>query len=132
MNSQFPFEIISNIASVIILISLFLKYNQYKKKLEVLKNLNELKEKRQLTVQDKEFIEKNYKDYKNLLEKNEERLKVVYPIFILIAGILLAFLPLQIAFIHLNVIVVLYIFMHVTKLHNKNFVTFLKGLREEN
>lgn len=132
MDSQFPFELISNLVSVVILVALFFKYNQYKKKLEVLKGLNELKDQKKLSFKDHEFIEKNYKDYKILLENDESRLKLVYPIFILIAGVLFAFLPTQVAFVHLNVIVVLYIYLHVTKLHNKNFVNFLKELREEN
>lgn len=128
MISEFPLELISNIASVAILIALFFKYNQYKKKLNVLKELDKLKNEKKLTSEDKEFIEKNYKDYKLLLANNEERIKVAYPIFILVAGVLIAFLPFQAALIHLNIVVVSYIYLHVTRLHNRNFVNFLKEL----
>lgn len=128
MISEFPLELISNIASVAILIALFFKYNQYKKKLNVLKELDKLKNEKKLTSEDKEFIEKNYKDYKLLLANNEERIKVAYPIFILVAGVLIAFLPFQVALIHLNIVVVSYIYLHVTRLHNRNFVNFLKEL----
>lgn len=127
--SQFPIELISNLISIIILGTIFFRYYQYKKKLDVLKGLNELKKENKLTEDDKEFIEKNFKDYKYDLEKQEERLKLVYPIFILIAGILLAFLPFQESMIHLNVLVVAYIFLHINRIHTRNFVNFLKELK---
>lgn len=132
-SNQIPFELVSNFLSIIILVFLFIKYYQYKKKLEVLKGLDELKNKNELTTEDKEFIKVNLKDYKYALINDEKRIKVAYPIFILIAGILLAFLPsFQEAMIHLNVIIVAYIFMQVSKIHNKNFVTFLQELNEVN
>ena len=129
--NQLPLELVSSFLSIVILISLLLKYYQYKKKLEVLKGLNELKEKKQLTSDDKDFIKKNYKDYKYAYAREEQRLKLVYPIFILITGILVAFLSLQEAMIHLNVVVVAFIYMQVTKIHTRNFLTFLDGLHKD-
>lgn len=128
MDFQIPFELITNLISVALLVVLLFKYLQYKKKLEVLKGLNTLKEQKKLTIEDKEFIKKNLRDYKLAFETDEERIKLAYPIFILIAGILFAFLSFQEAMIHLNLIVVAYIFLHVSKLHNRNFLNFLKEL----
>lgn len=126
--TQIPLELITNILSIVILIALFLKYYQYKKKLEVLKGLDELKKQEKLTSEDKDFIKKNFKDYKQTLQKEEERLKISYPIFILIAGILLTFFSFSEAIIHLNVVVVAYIYLHVSRIHARNFVTFLQEL----
>ncbi|WP_320035486.1 hypothetical protein [Halarcobacter sp.] len=127
-----PLELVSNILSILILLGIFFRYYQYKKKLDVLKALDDLKNKNQLTLEDKEFINKNYKDYSVLLQRDEDRLKLFYPIFILIAGVLLAFLSFQEAMIHINVIVVAYIYLQVNKIHVRNFVNFLKELKNEN
>ncbi|WP_321313074.1 hypothetical protein [Halarcobacter sp.] len=130
-NIKIPLELVSNIISILILLGIFFKYYQYKKKLDVLKGLDVLKTKNQLTLEDKEFINKNYKDYSLILKKEEERLKLFNPIFILIAGVLIAFLSFQEAMIHLNVIVVAYIYLQVNRIHIRNFVSFLKELKNE-
>jgi len=128
MDFQIPLELISNLISVAILAALLFKYLQYKKKLEVLKGLDVLKQQKKLTLEDKEFIKKNLKDYRLAFETDEGRIKLSYPIFILIAGILFTFLSFQEAMIHLNLVVVAYIYLHVSKLHNRNFLNFLKEL----
>ncbi len=128
MDFQIPLELISNLISVAILAALLFKYLQYKKKLEVLKGLDVLKQQKKLTLEDKEFIKKNLKYYRLAFETDEGRIKLSYPIFILIAGILFTFLSFQEAMIHLNLVVVAYIYLHVSKLHNRNFLNFLKEL----
>ncbi|PLY04250.1 MAG: hypothetical protein C0625_17035 [Arcobacter sp.] len=130
-DSKLPLELVSSFLSIVILISLLFKYYQYKKKLDVLKGLNELKEQKKLTQEDNEFIKKNYKDYKYSFARDEQRLKLIYPVFILIVGILLAFLPFQEAMIHLNVVVVAYIYLQVNKIHTRNFLTFLDELKND-
>lgn len=128
MDFQIPLELISNLISVAILAALLYKYLQYKKKLDVLKGLDVLKNEKKLTSEDKEFIKKNLKDYKLAFENDEERIKIVYPVFILITGILFIYLSFQEAMIHLNLVVVAYIYLHISKLHNRNFYNFLKEL----
>lgn len=130
-SSGFPVELVSSFISIGILVALLIKYNQYKKKLTVLKAMYKLKEEKKLTVEDKKFIKTNYSDYKYILQIEEQRLKLAYPFFILIAGVLIAFLSFQEALIHLNVVVVAYIYLLVTKIHTKNFLTFLKQLDED-
>ncbi|QDF30347.1 hypothetical protein [Halarcobacter anaerophilus] len=123
-------ELVSNMFSILILLAIFYKYYLYKKRLDVIKGLNDLKNKNRLTLEDKEFIDKNYKEYKLYLEKDEEKIKLIYPVFILIAGILLFFFPFTDALIYLNVIIVAYIYLQINKIHNKNFVGFLKELKD--
>ncbi|WP_417334310.1 hypothetical protein [Halarcobacter sp.] len=127
---QIPLELISNVISMIILIMIFVKYYQYKQKLDVLKGLDDLKNKKKLTADDKSFISSNLKDYQILFARDEQRVKLAYPIFILVAGIVLAFLEFKEAMIHLNVIVVAFIFMQVNKIHNRNFVNLLTELNK--
>lgn len=131
MDFKVPLELISNLLSIGILIAIFFKYYQYKKKLDVLKSLNVLKEKKKLTPEDKDFISKNLKDYRKELINDENRIKLAYPILILAAGVLVAFLNFQEAMIHINVIVVAYIYMQVSKIHTRNFVSFLEQLDNE-
>lgn len=132
MDLKVLFTLISNLLSIGILIAIFIKYYQYKKKLDVLKGLNELKEENKLTSDDKEFISRNLSDYKQMLENNETKLKLIYPIFILVAGVLMAFLSFQEAMIYINVIVVAYIYLQVNKIHTRNFVSFLDELNSIN
>lgn len=129
--SQIPLELISSFLSIVILIALLYKYFQYKKKLDVLKGLDELNKEKKLTNDDKEFIRKNFKDYRQLLHREEERLKITYPVFILIAGALIAFLTFQEAMIHFNVVVVAYIYLYISKIHTRNFVTLLQKLNKD-
>lgn len=131
IGTQIPLELISTLASIGILVALFIKYYQYKKKLDVLKGLDELRKQKKLTVEDKDFIARNLKEYKQDLQKDEERIKFVYPLIILIAGVLILFLTFQEAMIYLNVVVVAYIYLHVKRIHNRNFVAFLKELIKE-
>lgn len=131
MDLKVPLELISNLLSIGILIAIFFKYYQYKKKLDVLKSLNVLKENKKLTLEDKDFISKNLKDYRKELINDENRIKLAYPILILAAGVLVAFLNFQEAMIHINVIVVAYIYMQVSKIHTRNFVSFLEQLDSE-
>lgn len=130
-DTQIPLEVLSSALSILILIALFFKFYQYKKKLDVLKGLDTLKDEKSLTQEDKEFIKKNLKDYSYALKRDEERLKLVYPVFILVAGVLVAFLSFGEAMIHLNVLIVAYIYMHVNRIHIRNFVTFLQELSKE-
>lgn len=129
--TQIPLEVISSFLSIVILISLLFKYYQYKKKMKVIKGLDDLKIQKRLTSEDKKFIKTNYKEYKYAFGRDEQRLKLVYPVFILIAGILFAFLTLQEAMIHLNVVVVSFIYLQVSKIHNRNFFTLLDRLNKD-
>lgn len=65
----FPLEIISNFASLIVVVGIIYKFFQYKKKMDVIHGLIALKEKNQLTQEDKEFIQVNRLDYEVQLQK---------------------------------------------------------------
>ncbi len=126
--NQLPLELMSNFLSIVILVILGMKYLQYKKKLDILKHLDELKKNKKLTLENKEFIKSNFETCQIELGRTIQRLKIFYPVFILVAGVLLAFLSFKEALIHLNVVVVAYIYLHVSKIHARNFVTFLDSL----
>jgi C4-dicarboxylate transporter len=131
MGTQLPIELLSNVLSMGLIIYLFYRYFQYKKKLDVIKGLDELKEKNSLTSDDLEFIKQNEKEYKEKLVKTEYNLQVATPVFILIAGALVLLLPFSEAAIHLNVVIVAFIVMQIDKLHKKNIHGFLKQLKDE-
>lgn len=130
-DTQIPLELLSNFLSIVILILLLVKYYQYKKKIAVLNGLDDLKEKKKLTVEDKNFIKSNFQDYSRAHARDEQRLKLFYPVIILVVGVLVAFLPLKEALIHLNVVVVAYIFLYVSKIHSRNFATLLDRLAKD-
>ncbi len=130
-DTQLPLELVSNFLSIVLLVILLLKYYQYKKKMAVIKGLDDLKERKKLTSEDKDFIKSNFKDYSMATGRDEQRLKLFYPVIILVVGVILAFLPLKEALIHLNVVVVAYIFLYVSKIHSRNFATLLHRLAKD-
>ncbi|MGA1931879.1 hypothetical protein ACH5BF_04035 [Arcobacter sp. YIC-464] len=130
MPAQFPLELVSNFLSIILLLALFFKYLQYKKKIDIIKGLDKLREEKDITSEDYQFIRDNEREYKEKLEKTEANIKIAQPVFIIIAGILILSFDFQEAMIHLNVVVVAFIFMQVDKIHKRNLYAFLKELKK--
>lgn len=126
----FPLEIISNIASLIVVIGIVYKFLQYKKKMEVIQGLQNLKDEKKLTPEDKEFIRMNKIDYEIQLHKDNALIKFAYPFFILIIGVLMVTFSTSEALIHINIVVVTFIYLYVGKIHSQNFIKLLKTLEE--
>ena len=120
MLNQIPLQLISNFISIILIGILFYRYLQYKKNIDVIKGLKNLEETNQLSQEDKEFILNNENEYRLQLIKTQGLIKFAKPFFIFIIGLIFIFFPLQDALIHLNVIVVAFIFMQVDKIHKTN------------
>ena len=131
MLNQIPLQLISNFASIIILGILFYKYLQYKKNMDVIQGLEKLHITNDLSDEDKVFITKNEDEYKLKLLKTESLIKFAKPLFILIVGIIFITFPFAEALIHLNVVVVAFIFMQVTKIHTTNIYGLLYKLKRE-
>ena len=130
MAGNFPVELISNLASMIILVMLGYKYLQYKKKLDVIKGLDHLKEAHEITEEDLNFIKSNEREYREKVAKTEANVKLSQPIFILIAGVLILMFEFKEALIHLNVVVVAFIYMQIDRLHKRNLLGFLNELKQ--
>lgn len=125
----FPLEIISNVASLIVVVGIIYKFFQYKKKIDVIHKLIALKEKNKLTQEDKEFIQVNRLDYEIQLQKDNALIKFAYPFFILLIGILMVTFSTTEALIHINIVVVTFIYLYVGKIHTQNFIKLLKSLQ---
>lgn len=125
----FPLEIISNFASLIVVVGIIYKFFQYKKKMDVIHGLIALKEKNQLTQEDKEFIQVNRLDFEVQLQKDNALIKFAYPFFILLIGILMVTFSTTEALIHINIVVVTFIYLYVGKIHSQNFIKLLKTLQ---
>ena len=131
MLNQIPLQLISNFASIVILGILFYRYLQYKKNMDVIQGLEKLHITNDLSDEDKVFITKNEEEYKLKLFKTESLFKFAKPLFILIVGLIFISFPFAEALIHLNVIVVAFIFMQVTKIHTTNIYGLLYKLKRE-
>ena len=131
MLNQIPLELISNFISIVLIFILFYKYIQYKKKIDVMKELAILGEENSLSEDDKNFIIDNEKEYKEKVIKTEANAKFSNPVFILIAGLVFITFPLTDAMIHLNVVVVAFLFMQVDRIHKKNLYKFLFDLESK-
>jgi len=131
MLNQIPLQLISNFVSIVLLGILLYRYFQYKKNMDVIEGLVKLKSSNELSQQDKEFIDKNENEYKMQLIKIENLIKLAKPLFILVVGLIFIFFPFQDAVIHLNVVVVAFIFMQVDKTHKTNIYKLLFDLKKE-
>jgi len=129
--NQTPPEIISNIVSIILVVILVVSYLRHKKRIDVIKKLDELKTEKKLTQEDKNYITQNEKEYKEKSEKTEIFAKFLTPVFILISGILFIYLPLTEAMIHFNVIIVAIIYVQLNRINKKNTYILLKELKKD-
>ena len=130
MANQIPLELLSNFLSIVIIAFMFYRYTQYKKKIDVINKLVELKKEDKLSDDDKKFIEENEYEYRDILAKTLGNFKLSKPVFILIVGVIFIFFPLQQALIHLNVVVVAFIFMMLDKTHKGNLYKLLYELKK--
>ena len=124
-----PLELVSVFLSIVVVIAMGYKFYQYKQNMDILKTLEQMKINKKLAIEDKDFVSKNIQDYKTELMKSEAITKLVYPVFITIAATLLYFLTVSEAMIHFNVVVVVFLFLHLNKLHTKNLLIFLEKLK---
>ncbi|GGD46087.1 hypothetical protein GCM10012288_20430 [Malaciobacter pacificus] len=111
MELNLSLQLMSNVISILICITIVTKYLKYKKRLDVLQGLEELKDKNELTNEDYDYIQSNEKEYKDKALKSEGLIKFLNPVFILITGIIFAFTPMSEAMIYMNVVVVSYLFI---------------------
>ena len=129
MLQNFPIEIVSNIVSLLIIILIIIKFINYKKKVAIIDGLYKLEEEKRLSTEDKEFIKKNLNEYQVLHEKQIGFNKLMYPAFILVAGIFFIFFDFAEAMIHINILVVTFIYLYIKKIHYKNYIELLKGIK---
>lgn len=128
-STGFPLELISNLLSIIVVAGIIYKFYQYKKKMDVLSQLTQLKEENKLTEEDNAFIAKNLLEYEIQLEKDKGLIKLAYPFFILIAGVLMLTFSMAEALIHINIVIVTFIYLYISKIHTQNFIQLLKNLK---
>jgi hypothetical protein len=131
MLNQIPLQLISNFASIVLIGVLFYRYLQYKKNMDVIKGLEKLKITNELSEEDKTFISNNENEYKLKLIKTQGLIKFAKPVFILIVGLIFISFPFAEALIHLNVVVVAFIFMQADKIHKTNIYGLLFKLKKE-
>lgn len=131
MELNLSLQLMSNVISILICITIVTKYLKYKKRLDVLQGLEELKDKNELTNEDYDYIQSNEKEYKDKALKSEGLIKFLNPVFILITGIIFAFTPMSEAMIYMNVVVVAYLLVLLDKNHKKNTYELLIELNKK-
>lgn len=129
MFESLPLELISNIISLIIIGIIIARFVNYKKKVAVIDGLYKLQEEKKLTEEDKNFISSNLTEYEILLAKQIGFNKLMYPAFILVAGIFFIFFDFAEAMIHINILVVIFIYLYIKRVHYKNYIELLKGIK---
>ncbi|WP_419766321.1 MAG: hypothetical protein ACNI28_06070 [Arcobacter sp.] len=128
MFENLPLEVVSNILSIIVIGLIIVNFINYKKKIAVIEGLYKLEEDKKLTPEDKDFISSSITEYEILQAKQQGFNKLMYPAFILIAGIFFIFFKVEEAMIHINILVVTYIYLYVKTIHYKNFINLLRKI----
>lgn len=129
MNGEFPLEFISNIVSLIVIGVIVMMFVKYKKRVAVIDGFAQLAKNKKLSDDDKKYIKDNINEYQNKFVKQEAFIKLMYPALVLVAGIFLFFFPFAEALIHINIIVVTFIYLYVKKIHYRNYITMLKAIK---
>ncbi|WP_419771082.1 MAG: hypothetical protein ACNI3C_04620 [Candidatus Marinarcus sp.] len=127
----FPLEIISNIVSLAVVIAILYKLFQYKKKITVIQGLSDLQEKNELTSEDKAFVASNLQEYKIQYQKDQALIKLAYPVFILIIGLLMFAFSTKEALIHINIVVVTLAYLFISKIHTSNYIKLLEDIQKQ-
>lgn len=125
---DFPLEIITALLSFTVLGAIILKYFEYKKILNVLKELSKLKDSKKLSAEDREYISTNLKEYKAKLEYRTSFNKLMYPLFIIVVAAFVLLFTFQEAITHSNIVVVSFVYITIIKIHTNNIVSFLEEL----
>ena len=123
MLNGIPLEIISNIASIILVVILVFRYLKHKKTIDIIEKFDTLKNANELTEEDLSYIKQQELEFKPKSEKADAFAKFLNPV-------LFIYLPVSDAMLHLNIIVVAFIFVQLDKINKKNTLTLLKGLRK--
>lgn len=128
MSENLPLELVSNILSLIVIGLIIARFISYKKKIAVIDGLCKLEEDKKLTPEDKEFVKSSITEYEILQVKQTAFNKLMYPAFILVAGIFFVFFDFAEALIHINILVVTYIYLYIKTIHYKNFINLLRKI----
>lgn len=129
MFENIPLQLISNAISIIIIVLIIVRFINYKKKVAVIDGLFQLEEEKKLTTEDKEFITTSITEYEIMHAKQSAFNKLMYPAFILVAGIFFIFFEFEDAMIHMNILVVTYIYLYIKNIHYKNFIELLRKIK---
>lgn len=119
---------LSNFISLILVFFIIYQIYQYKKVLSVIKRFNELKNNKALAEEDKTYIKTQYKEYEALKNQNDKIIKLLNPLAIIIASLLLLLFNFQEALIHFNIIIVALVYFYLKRIHFRNIVSFLDEL----
>lgn len=126
--SSVPLELLTTGSSVIIVLLIIYTVFTYKKKISFIQHLIKEKENGNFTSQDKEFIDINFNQASQLRDKILKLNKTIYPVFILIAGVFFAFYDIKEALIHINVVVVTFLYLQILKTNVNSYISQMNQL----
>jgi hypothetical protein len=105
-----------------------LEYNEIidntceKKKIDFVQHLIAEKENGRFTATDKEFLKVTFNEACHLRDKITKLTQMLYPLFILVAGVFFAFYDFKEALTHANIVVVTFLYLHILKTNVKSYI----------
>ncbi len=127
-DSAIPLEYLTTGSSIIVVMIILYTIILYKKKIGFIQKLIEEKENKKFTEQDKKQVEETLIESQILKFRIVKLTKTLYPIFILIAGIFFAFFDFKEALTHMNIIVVVFLYIHILKTNVTSYINLMQIL----
>ncbi len=117
-----PLQLLTTGSSIVIVFLIFYTLFQYKKKISFIQELIAEKENGNFTAQDKEFLKITFNETSHYRDKIVKIGQILYPVFILIAGVFFIFFEFKEALTHINVVVVAFLYLHILKKNINNYL----------
>lgn len=124
-----PLEYFTTGSSILVVFLILYTIFSYRKKIGFIKRLIEEKRNGSFTTQDKEAITESLKSEQLLKFKIINFSKIIYPIFILVAGVFFAFFDLKEALTHINIVVVSFLYLNILKVNINSYINQMELLK---
>jgi len=120
--STIPLELLTTGSSILVVLLIIYTIFSYKKKISFIQHLIAEKEKGTFTAQDQEFFKVTYNETCHLRNKILGLTKMLYPVFILVAGVFFAFYDFAEALTHINIVVVTFLYLFILKTNVNSYI----------
>jgi len=125
-DSAIPLEYLTTGSSILVVFLILYTIFSYKNKISLVQALIEEKEKGKFTAQDRTAIEESLLEAQILAFRIEKLRKTLYPAFLLLAGVFFAFFEFKEALTHVNIVIVVFLYIHILK---KNVTSYINQMQ---
>lgn len=126
--STIPLEYLTTGTSILVVLVIIYTIFSYKMKISFIQKLIKEKENGNYTSQDKEAVAQSLNEEQHLRYKIINLNKILFPAYILVAGVFFAFFDFKEALTHVNVVVVVFLYLHILKTNVTSYINQMQLL----